>query len=257
MAKSAVALIGLAICLLLSARNSEAQATQGDGKGGQVIPSTETYQTIYITNLTQQNDLNDIVTDLRNLLPKARLYLVPAQNAISIRGTPEDIQLAQKIIVDFDRAKKSYRLTYTITETDGDKRVGSQHFTLLAVSGGKAILKQGKRVPVFVGTNDAKSAGQNIEVQYVGAQVQYADVGLKIEASVDGSAGTLRLTSKVEQSNVTEDKSGVGPQDPIISQTVLEGASMLVEGKPLVIGSLDTPGSTRHQEIEVVAEAIH
>jgi len=256
MAKSAAALIGLAICLLVVASSSEAQSTQGDGKGGQAIPSTETYQTLYITNLNQTNELNDLVADLRNMLPRAKVYLMLPQSAISIRATPEDIQLAQKIVADFDRAKRSYRLTYTITETDGGKRIGSQHFTLLAVSGGKATLKQGKRVPVFVGTNDAKSAAQNIEVQYVGAQVQYADVGLKIEASVDGSAGALRLTSKVEQSSVSEDKSGVGPQDPIISQTVLEGASMLVEGKPLVLGSLDIPGSTRHQDIEVVAELI-
>ncbi len=43
---------------------------------------------------------------------------------------------------------------------------------------------------------------------------------------------------------------------PVIRQTTLEGTSTLVQGKPLVLGSLDVPGSTRHQEVEVVSELV-
>jgi hypothetical protein len=48
----------------------------------------------------------------------------------------------------------------------------------------------------------------------------------------------------------------VGTQDPVIRQTTLEGTSTLVLGKPLVLGSLDIPGSTRHQEVEVFSELV-
>ena len=102
---------------------------------------------------------------------------------------------------------------------------------------------------VVTGTIDAARATP-------GTQVQYVDVGLSIEASVDGYADGLRLRTKVEQSSLAEEKSGMGAQDPVIRQTVLEGTSTLALGKPLVLGSMDLPGSTRKQDIEVVAELV-
>jgi hypothetical protein len=48
----------------------------------------------------------------------------------------------------------------------------------------------------------------------------------------------------------------MGPQDPVVRQTVLEVTSALAPGKPLLLGALDFPGSTRHQEIEIVAELV-
>jgi hypothetical protein len=89
-----------------------------------------------------------------------------------------------------------------------------------------------------------------------GTQVQYIDVGLSIEASADGYLDGVRLHSKVEQTNLADEKSGIGAQDPIVRQTVLDGASTMVPGKPLILGSLDLPGATRKQEIEVVAELV-
>ncbi len=60
-------------------------------------------QTFYLTNAWQQNDLNDIQTALRNVLPNARVYGVASQNAIVMRGTPDELLLAQKLINDLDK----------------------------------------------------------------------------------------------------------------------------------------------------------
>lgn len=226
-----------------------ANAQSADIKAAEVKPDNETYQTLYLTNLTQQNDLNDIQTDLRNMLPKAHLYGMSSQNAISIRATPEDIQIAQKILADLDRGKKLYRLTYTINESDSGKHTGTQSFTVIVASGGKTTFKQGSRVPIVTGSYDSAASTSN-------TQVQYLDVGLNIEASANGYMDGLRLRSKVEQTNVADEKSGVGAQDPIVRQTVLDGTSTLVPGKPLTLGSLDVPGTTRKQEIEVVADLV-
>jgi len=73
---------------------------------------------------------------------------------------------------------------------------------------------------------------------------------------VDGYLDGVRLRTKVVQSSVAEERSSVGAPDPIIRQTTLEGTSTLVQGKTLVLGSLDVPGSTRQQEVEVVAELV-
>jgi hypothetical protein len=233
-----IAAITLAVACRAMSAVAQTQAT--DAKRG-----PEIYQTLYLTNLTQQNDANELVTDLRNMLPSSKLYYVPSQSAMSIRGTAEEIALAQKILSDLDKTKKIYRLTYTMTERDAGKTIGVQHFSIVVASGSKTDLKLGSRVPV--GTNSS-AQGSN--------DVTYLDVGQEIEASLDGYFDGVRLRTRVVQSSIAEERSGIGTQDPIIRQTTLEGTSTLVQGKPLVLGSLDVPGSTRHQEVEVVSELV-
>jgi len=201
------------------------------------------YENFYMASPGQQSEANDIVTDMRNMLPRARIYLVASQNALSIRGSAEDLALARRILADIDRGRATYRLSYTITETENGKKTGTQHFEVIVAAGGKAQLKQGSRVPLLVGKVDAGGSAEKSEVQYV-------DVGLSIEATIDGS----RLRTKVEQSTIADEKSAVGAQDPVIRQGVLEETSTLVEGKPLVLGSFDIPGTARHEEIGVVSE---
>jgi hypothetical protein len=119
--------IGIAILLLLAPLASHAQspATKlANLDSANEKPST--YKTFYLNNVIRQQDANEIVTDLRNILPTPKIYYVPSQNALSIRGSADDIALAQKILGDLDHPHKAYRLTYTLTETgsgqpDGDR----------------------------------------------------------------------------------------------------------------------------------------
>lgn len=250
--------VGLLLASALSplhayAQSAPAEATQLDAKpaghkGSDSMPRVETYKTFYLTNITQQADLNDIQTALRNLLPYARLYAVPTQEAIVMRATAEDLQTAQQVIADLDRTKKLYRLTYTLTETDEGKRIGIQHYSIIIASGSKTDLKQGSKVPILALSGAATSS----------TEVTYLDVGLEIEASLDGYLDGVRLRSRLVQSSLAEEKPGaaMSSSDPVIRQTALEGTSTLIQGKPLILGSLDLPGSTRHQEVEVVAEVV-
>ena len=182
--------------LLRDERGAQAQAT-----GAKTTP--DTYQTLYLTNLTQQNDAMELMNDLRNMLPNAKMYYVPSQSAFSIRASAEDLALAQKILADLDKTKKIYRLTYTMTERDGGKTIGVQHFSIIVASGSRTDFKQGSRVPITVATNAAP--GSNAEMTYI-------DIGQEIEASFDGYLDGVRLRTKVVQSSIAEDKSGVGTQ---------------------------------------------
>jgi type II secretory pathway component GspD/PulD (secretin) len=233
-----------------------ANAQTSDCKVAEPKPGPEPYQTLYLNNVTQQNDLNDLLTDLRNVLPKSRLLGLPSQNAISIRGSAEEIQLAQKILADLDRPKKTYRLTFTITDIEDGKRTGSNHFTLIAVAGQRTDFKLGSRVPILVGTPSSKSSTPDTEAPPPTNQVQYMDVGLSILATVESAPDGVSLRSKVEQSSLAEEKSPSVAQDPVIRQSTLDESSTLVLGKPLVLGSLDVPGNTRRHEVEVVAELV-
>ena len=207
--------------------------------------------TFYLTNATEMNEGNEILTALRNLLnPEIRIMFVPSQNAILIRtNSSEQLEYAQKIITDLDRPRKIYRVTYTITERDGSKTIGVQHYSVIAVPGQRTLLKEGSRVPIA--TSKYSTATSTVP-----ADVTYLDVGLNFEATLEESAAGMRLRTKVEQSSIAEQPSGIGSQDPVIRQTLTEGSSILTLGKPLVLGSIDIPGSTRHLDVEVMAETI-
>jgi hypothetical protein len=236
------AVVAITLAMACCGMNAVAQTQAADEKA-----DPEVYQTLYLTNLTQQNDANELVTDLRNMLPKAKTYYVPSQSAISMRGSAEDIALAQKILSDLDKTKKIYRLTYTMTEKDGGKTIGIQHFSMIIASGSRTDFKQGSRIPVAT-ANFTSGNGRT--------EITYLDIGQEVDASLDGYLDGVRLRTKVVQSSVAEDKSSVGTEDPVIRQITFEGTSTLVQGKPLVLGTLDVPGTTRHQEVEVVSELV-
>jgi hypothetical protein len=229
---------------------TQTQQKSNDGTDSYHSGRETVEKTFYFNYATGQSDLTDIVTAVRNVIsPAARIYLVVSQKAIVVRVIPEDLVTIQKILDELDRPKKTYRLTYTISEMDGSRRIGSQHFAMVLTAGQRTLMKQGSKVPVVTGMNNKDSGTMENAVSYL-------DIGMNFDATLEESANGVSLRSKVEQLSLAEEKSGVGVQDPVLRQTVLEGTSFLVPGKPLVLGSVDIPGSTRHLDVEVVMEQV-
>jgi type II secretory pathway component GspD/PulD (secretin) len=206
------------------------------------------YRTFYLVNATQ-DAARDISTDLRNMLPRAKIYLVSSLGAITIRGSADELQLAQRILTDIDHPAKSYRLTFALNESGAGNPASSRSIAMIVVVGNKSEVKLGSKVPIVTGSYDDQTSKSN-------TQVQYEDVGLTIEAWLDSSGDGLRLHTKIEQSSVSDEKSNVGIQDPVLLQSVFDGSSNLVEGKPLMLGVLDGPGGSGKTEIEVAAEPV-
>ena len=73
-------------------------------------------QTFFLTNAWQQNDLNDVQTALRNVMPNAKVYGVASQNAIVMRATPDELLLAQKLINDLDKARAEVVVDIAVME---------------------------------------------------------------------------------------------------------------------------------------------
>jgi type II secretory pathway component GspD/PulD (secretin) len=210
-------------------------------------------KTYYLTNTSEQRDANEILIAIRNVTdPSVRIFLVASRNAIEVLATPDQQAVVEKIIADLDRPRKIYRLTFTLADSDNGKRVGVQHFSIIVAAGQRTTLKQGSKIPVLTGST--KNPGDT--------QFQYLDIGMSFDISLNDSPGGLLLKAKVEDSavgNPSEYGNGTsGPlaQEPIIHQTALEGSSIVTIGKPLTLGSVDVAGSTRHLDIEVVAEPV-
>jgi general secretion pathway protein D len=77
-------------------------------------------QTFYLGNASQQNDLNDVQTAVRNLITGAKLFAVPSQNAIVIRATPDELALARQIIDDLDKARPEVIVDVAVLEVSKD-----------------------------------------------------------------------------------------------------------------------------------------
>ena len=79
-------------------------------------------QTFYLTNPSQASDANEIYTALRNVLPAdVKSFLVASQNAIIVRGTKDDLMLAEKLLNDLDRTKPEVVVDVAILEVNRDK----------------------------------------------------------------------------------------------------------------------------------------
>ncbi len=223
----------------------------GLGASAQTQPAetraSEEVRTFFLNNVTDAREATEIQTDLRSVLPHSVVSYVDSQQALSVRGTADEIVQAEKTISELDRKRKVYRITYSITDIDGGKPTGTQHVELILPTGSKTEVKQGTRAPIVTDTVDKDSGTPRTQVQYI-------DVGLNIEASLEGSGDAPRLETRVEQSSIGDERSGIGAQDPVIRQTKMEGWSMLTQGKPTLLGSLDIPGTTRHEEIMVMSE---
>ena len=213
--------------------------------------SIETVHSFVIKNASQPSEANEMYTALRNLLPPDnKSYLVPSQNMIFLCGTPDQIALAQKMMNEMDKPKKTYRLSYDVAEMEGTRKINSQRYSIVAIAGQTTTLKQGSKVPVATGSYSASGA--------VGVQTQftYVDVGMNFIVSVDELANGVRLSSSVEQSGVAEDAASNSTHQPVIRQTSLKGSSFLTPGKPMMLGSLDLPGSAHRLDIQVTLEPL-
>jgi hypothetical protein len=147
-----------------------------------------------------------------------------------------------------ETAPATYRLTYTLAEMDGSKRIGTQHFALTVNPGKDGRIRLGSKIPIATESSNPASLAPS--------QVQYQDVGLNISARIREIGAGVSLDSNVEQTSISEEQSSVGKSDPVIRQAKLENTALLTPGKPVMLGSLDVPGSTRHLDVEVVLEVV-
>jgi type II secretory pathway component GspD/PulD (secretin) len=213
-------------------------------------------KTIYLANITTQSEANEILVAIRNVTdPDLKIFLSPSQNALIVSTYPEEMARIETVIHSLDRPHKSFRLTYTITEVDAGKAIGTEHISMVVVDGQRTVVKQGDKVPVATGTYSNGSA-QSDSALGVQTQFTYLDVGMNIDATLTAIETGAALKTKVEQSSIGPTNTIAGVAEPVVRQSVLEGNTFLTLGKPVLIGSIDVPNSTRRLDIAVVMDPI-
>jgi general secretion pathway protein D len=78
-------------------------------------------KTFYLSNLSQPTELQDVVNALRQILEIQRIQPLPSEGAIVVRGTPDQMALAQKLVGDLDRSKPEVVVDIAVMQINRDK----------------------------------------------------------------------------------------------------------------------------------------
>jgi hypothetical protein len=141
-----------------------------------------------------------------------------------------------------------YRLTFTITEMDGTRKVNSQHYVMPGDADAPPTgLKLGTKIPIETGASGANALPSQTQISYI-------DIGLNVRARLMQFANGLELSSKISQSAVDSQQSLL--KSPVIRQTDLVSTVLLTENKPTTLGMMDELGTTHRLQIEVVVTKI-
>jgi general secretion pathway protein D len=84
----------------------------------------EIVKVFYLTNITADKDLTEIVTAIRNMFVPAlsKMNVITAQNAIVVRDTPDKVMLVGKLINALDKAKSEVVVEVSIAEVNLDNQ---------------------------------------------------------------------------------------------------------------------------------------
>jgi len=79
-------------------------------------------KTFYLSNLSQPTELQDVVNAIRAVLDVQRVQQLLSQNALVVRGTPDQIALAQKLVDDLDKARPEVLIDVAVMQISKDKK---------------------------------------------------------------------------------------------------------------------------------------
>jgi len=78
-------------------------------------------KTFYLKNVSASTDLQDAANTLRSILDVSKIQLVPKQNALILRGTPDQMVLAQKLLGDIDKPEPEVVVDIAVLQVSRDR----------------------------------------------------------------------------------------------------------------------------------------
>jgi hypothetical protein len=171
---------------------------------------------------------------------------------IGISAKPAQAQEAAKDTSSAPEKNKpvqSYRLDFSFNEIVDGRSVNTRHYSMNLIAGTPNEIKIGTRVPVASGSTP------NRDLSY---QYQYLDIGTTIWSQLREHADELTLAVRAEVSNLdvpTGDHGGA-MLPPVVRQIKIDGETLLIVGKPIVIGGVDDPNSKRQFQLEVTVTKV-
>src|SRR5467141_66651 len=77
--------------------------------------------TFYLRNASTASELQEVVGTLKGILDITRIQVNPTHSAITLRGTPDQLVLAQKLVSDLDKPKAEVVIDIAVLEISRDR----------------------------------------------------------------------------------------------------------------------------------------
>ena len=78
-------------------------------------------KTFYLRNTSNQAEVQEVVGTLKGILDISRIQVNPTHSSITMRGTPDQMALADKLIADFDKPKSEVIIDIAVMQVSRDK----------------------------------------------------------------------------------------------------------------------------------------
>lgn len=134
-----------------------------------------------------------------------------------------------------DPAVTPYRAEFILTELEDGKKINTRQFSLNLNSGRKQVLKIGGRVPI-----ETKPG-----------ELQYLDVGTNIDCRLVERENGLDVDVSADFSSTAAHSS-----PPVFRQFKIEGSTVALPGKPLIIGTADDPDSGHEFQLQTIVTKV-
>jgi general secretion pathway protein D len=105
--------------------------------------------TFYLRNASTPSELQEVVSTLKGILDISRIQVNPTHGSITLRGTPDQMVLAQKLVSDIDKPKSEVVIDIAVLQVSRDRlrtmgtTVPTSTSIALAAAGGPGTVKLG------------------------------------------------------------------------------------------------------------------
>ena len=173
-------------------------------------------KTFYLRNVSNAAELQEAATTLKGILDVTRIQLIPKQNAMILRGTTDQMVLAQKLLADIDKPKPEVVIDIAVLQvsrsrirTMGVNPPTSANVVLVpggvgVVGGGSSGSGSGSGGNNFTFNNLLKVNGNNFQVSFPGASLSFlmSDSNTKLLQNpeiraLDNEKATLKIGDRV------------------------------------------------------------
>jgi general secretion pathway protein D len=181
-------------------------------------------KTFYLGNVSGPTDLQDIVNAIRTVLEVQRIQQIPSQSAIVIKGTPDQLALASKMIDDIDKSKPEVIVDVYVMQVRRDKLRNL------------GITPPQTAVVALQGTNSTSSGSSGSGSTSSTPNLNFNDLQHLNSTNYAVTIDTLKATA------IFSDADSKILQSPRIRATDNEKATLTIADKiPIATGSFGTP----------------
>jgi general secretion pathway protein D len=194
-------------------------------------------ETFYLRNVAQQNDFTEVQTVLRNLFQNARINGVASENAIVMRGTPDELLLAHRLIDDLDKARPEVVIDVAVLEVSRDvlRNIGIQLPQTASIN----------FQPSNANLNDTSSTSNtNDETGTNGSNSTASSITLNNLAHLNGSNFAVSIGSATANLLLTDSSTKVLQNPQVRASDGQEATLKIGERLPVATGSYQTGAAT-------------